>query len=80
MAAGDAKLIEIGFYVNDQLVADTQFPAFGSLLIGAHRSLTVCALRFATRDYDEAMMLLRMACEQSRDLTVLVQNPLLFYL
>ena len=74
------KLVEIGFYIHDRLIAETQFPAFGFLLLATHRSLAASALRFATRDLDEGMMLLRMACEQSRDLSVLIRNPLLFFL
>lgn len=74
------KLVEIGFYLNDQVIAYTYYPAFGWILISVHQSLAMSALRFATRDYDEGLMLLRMACEQARDLCVLVRNPLLFYL
>ncbi len=74
------KLIDIGFYVNDALIANTEYPAFGSILLGIHRNLAVSALRFITRDYDEGMVLLRMSCEQARDLTVLIKNPLLFFL
>lgn len=74
------KLVDVGFYLHDQFISDTQYPFIGSLLLGIHRSLAVSALRFATRDHDEALMLLRMACEQARDLAVLVRNPLLFFL
>ena len=74
------KLVDTGFYLNDQLISDTAYPAFGLLLLGIHRNLAGSALRFVTRDHDEALMILRMACEQARDLAVLVRNPLLFYL
>ena len=74
------KLIEIGFYLNDYLIADTRYPAFGSIILNTHRSLMVATLRFCTRDDDEGMMLLRMACENTRDLCTLIRNPLLFFL
>lgn len=40
------KLIEIGFYLNDYLISDTRYPAFGSIILNTHRNVTVAALRF----------------------------------
>lgn len=74
------KLVETGFYLNDEVIAKTELPAFGSMLLTTHQWLASATLRFVMRDYDQGMSLLRMACEQARDLCVLVKEPLYFFL
>ena len=74
------KLVEIGFYLNDRIFKKTKFPAYGEMLLIMNEWLVGANLRFILRDYDQGMSLLRMAAEQSRDLCVLLKEPLYFYL